>query len=99
MPGTATGAYLDGYVPAVDVIYQVLEGKGDDIGAASGRHAVVVVVDGDIADAHLPHEGAAGVGVCDRQADTLQHRLHRGTHPGAAGDAEPQGTEHSTLSR
>ena len=46
------GAYLDGYVPAVDVIYQVLEGEGDDIGAATGRHAVVVVVDGDIADAH-----------------------------------------------
>ena len=46
------GAYLDGYVPAVDVIYQVLEGKGDDIGTASGRHAVVVVIDGDIADAH-----------------------------------------------
>ena len=46
------GAYLDGDVAAVDVIYQVFERKGDDIGTASGRHAVVVVVDGDIADAH-----------------------------------------------
>ena len=34
------------------VLYQILEGKGDDIGTASGCHAVVVVVDGDIADAH-----------------------------------------------
>ena len=46
------GAYLDGDVPAVDVVHQHLERQGDGVGTRSGGHAVVVVVDGNIADAH-----------------------------------------------
>ena len=46
------GAYLDGDIAAVDVVYQIAEGQCDVVRAASGRHTVIVVVDGDIPDAH-----------------------------------------------